>query len=233
MQETDMTRIEAATDIALALVVMFVAAVVLAAVVLLLPADAQPPLLVLVLAQGVVILAGIALLLARRRAGWRQLGLIRIQWRDVPRAAGALLVMLAASYLLGLMLEWLIPGVMEAHSEGLVQVARQLVGELPFVLVAAGMLFVGFYEEVVARGLLLQRCRRIFGGIWVPVLMSSLLFGLGHYYQGWPGMMQTALIGVVLARLTIYWGTLWPAIFGHAALNSVTLGLTRLAENLA
>jgi uncharacterized protein len=225
---TEVTRGEAATDILLALLVLFVAAVVVGALSVAL-APGLPPMLVFIAVQGLVVLAGVVLLLRRRATRWRDIGLVRLEAVDVLRALGALVLMVAVAYALTLLLELIAPGVMEAHTEGLTRVARMLVGELPFGVVIAGMLFVGFYEEVFARGFLLRRSRQLFGGIWMPVLISSILFGLGHAYQGWAGVVQTALIGVVLARLTLYWGTLWPAVLAHAALNTMTIALARTA----
>jgi membrane protease YdiL (CAAX protease family) len=57
----------------------------------------------------------------------------------------------------------------------------------------------------------------------VPIVFSSVLFGLGHFYQGIYGIVQTALFGAVLAALTLRWGTLWPAIFAHAAVNMLSV----------
>jgi uncharacterized protein len=226
--EAEVKRGEAATDILLSLLVLFVAAVVVGWLSVALAPD-LPPMLVFIVAQGLVVLAGVALLLRRRATRWRDIGLVGLQPVDVPRALGALVLMVAVAYALTLLLELIAPGVMEAHTEGLTRVARMLVGDLPFGFVIAGMLFVGFYEEAFARGFLLRRSRQLLGGIWMPVLVSSILFGLGHAYQGWAGVVQTALIGVVLARLTLYWGTLWPAILAHAALNTLTIALAHTA----
>jgi membrane protease YdiL (CAAX protease family) len=89
--------------------------------------------------------------------------------------------------------------------------------------VAATMFLVGAYEELSARGFLLARCRAALGGVWPPVLLSSLVFGLGHLYQGVLGVLQTAVIGVILALYTVHWGTLWPAIIAHALLNTLSI----------
>ena len=84
-------------------------------------------------------------------------------------------------------------------------------------------LVVGRNEEVLARGLLLARSRVLFGGTWLPVVFSAVLFGLGHFYQGAYGVVQTALFGVVLAVFTLRWGTLWPAIMAHASINMLSV----------
>jgi len=90
-------------------------------------------------------------------------------------------------------------------------------------------LFIGLYEELLARGFLLHRARHLLGGWWGPVTVSSLLFGLGHAYQGAFGVIQTTIVGAVLAAAVLRYGTLWPAIIAHALVNAVSLWLLSAA----
>ncbi len=55
--------------------------------------------------------------------------------------------------------------------------------------------------------------------------MSSVLFGLMHFYQGPIGVFQTTAIGLAMAIITIHARTVWPAIIAHAFLNGVNLAL--------
>ena len=43
------------------------------------------------------------------------------------------------------------------------------------------------------------------------------------FYQGLYGVVQTALLGLVLAVFTLRWRTLWPAILAHAAVNILSV----------
>jgi hypothetical protein len=61
----------------------------------------------------------------------------------------------------------------------------------------------GFFEEFVFRGYLLPHWVKIFGkeSNWTIVAGSavcSIVFGLGHFYQGWTGVILTGLIGFIL-----------------------------------
>lgn len=85
-------------------------------------------------------------------------------------------------------------------------------------------LFVGLHEEALFRGFLLSRLRAICGSTVAAVILTSILFGLPHIYQGTSGVFQTAAVGLVLAIITAYTRTLWPAILAHALFN--TIGLT-------
>lgn len=224
------SRLAAWTDIVLALLIAISAGMVATWLIVVVLAWQPPPMMALLAVQGLVVLAGVAGLLAWRRQSWRSLGLPRPTWRDVPRALLALLLVFAANLLLTVTMQLAFPSVMEAHTENLQQVAGTVAADYSLVAIFAAMLLIGFYEEVLARGLLLQRSRVLTGGVWGPVLISSLLFGLGHAYQGWFGVVQTAVIGIVLARLALHWGTLWPLILAHALLNTWSLGLVRVLQ---
>ena len=121
---------------------------------------------------------------------------------------------------------------MQRHMATTRLIGMGLTEDMPWMMTGLLMLFVGFYEEVVARGFLLARCRVLLDARWAAALLSSLLFGLAHLYQGWVGALLTAIVGAVFAGFTLRWGTLWPVILAHAALNLSTLaGLDHLAHS--
>lgn len=188
----------------------------------------EPDMRLVLAVQGGVILLGVALLVHKRPLSWRSLRLVAPRPLDLVRGFWALLLFFAVNLLFMAGVSLLHPAWLEQHHEQLGGLSLSLVGDLSVGQIVLMMLFVAFYEELVARGALLARSQALLGGIWLPVLLSSLLFGLGHAYQGWVGVLQTTLAGVVLARLTLYWGTLWPAILAHTALN--TLSILALTE---
>jgi membrane protease YdiL (CAAX protease family) len=65
---------------------------------------------------------------------------------------------------------------------------------------------------------------------WIAILLSSLIFGLGHIYLGVKQVPRTAVVGLVLAGLAWLSGSLWPSIILHAAIdwNSGELGFAIL-----
>lgn len=186
------------------------------------------PLPVLLALQGAVILAGLSILLFRAGQRWSDVGLHALNGRDVGRALVLLVECVAVNLILMLIIYRVAPEHTIEHMIHLQGIASRLAGEQSILAIAATMFFVGIYEELTARGFLLTRCRTALDGVWAPVLLSSMLFGLGHAYQGWIGMAQTTLIGTVLAVNTVRWGTLWPAILAHALLN--TFSVATLAE---
>jgi membrane protease YdiL (CAAX protease family) len=227
---TEISRLQAWTDLVLAVALVGVAALLVAAVVALLPGHLHLP--VLILSQGLLILGGLTLLLAYRGQRWSDVGLKTFRRVDIRLAVLAMLSCFGANMVLTGTVFSLQPGEVNEHTQLLERIALQLGAGIPFPGIAALMFFVGVYEELAARGFLLARARSALGGTWGPVVLSSLLFGLGHVYQGWIGVAQTFVIGVILAGLTVRWGTLWPAILAHASLNTLSLLIARqLAEN--
>ena len=51
------------------------------------------------------------------------------------------------------------------------------------------------------------------------VVLSSIVFGLGHAYQGPVGMGKTALVGLVLALLTVFSGSLFVPMLLHTVID--------------
>ena len=92
----------------------------------------------------------------------------------------------------------------------------------------------GMCEEIFFRGFLTWYFLAWMGPM-LAVILSSLLFGLGHVYLGIAQVPKTAMIGLILAIVVSLTGSLWPAMLLHAAVdwNSGELGfrLLHTAEN--
>ncbi len=219
---TTPTRREALVDVVLT-VLLLPASAASAVVVVDLLMGGRPSLTVTVFVQALLTLAGVNALLDWRNRRWSGIGMHRPRMADLGRALLILVAGIGVNAALVLAVALVSPQSVYAHLGELQSVAGELTAGTPFAGVLALLLLVGIYEEVLARGLLLTRARELFGGIWVPVLFSSVLFGLGHFYQGPFGVVQTAIFGAVLALFTIRWGTLWPAIMAHAAINMLSV----------
>jgi uncharacterized protein len=90
----------------------------------------------------------------------------------------------------------------------------------------------GVCEEILFRGFLLWYFTG-WTGTMVAVLLSSLVFGLGHIYMGGSHVPKTAGAGVVIACLAVASGSLLPAMLIHAATdwNSGELGYRLITED--
>lgn len=108
----------------------------------------------------------------------------------------------------------------------LAQVGLPMPGELKFLIPqdAVGRIVwvgvsitAGVCEETLFRGYLMTRLRLVFGlQSWVvPAILSSLIFGICHSYQGLPGMIVLSIYGGLFAILYIRTGSIWPGIIAH------------------
>jgi len=82
----------------------------------------------------------------------------------------------------------------------------------------------GFAEEVVFRGFLFDRFRRLFGTRpWATVLtvvISAALFGAAHWSgQGLPGVQQAIMTGLVFGAIFARTRSLWMLMIAHAAFD--------------
>ena len=73
----------------------------------------------------------------------------------------------------------------------------------------------GFGEEMAYRGYVLAMLVPLLGTVQA-VAVSSLVFGVLHTYQGFQGILRTAVMGAVMAGGFLATGSLWPPILAHA-----------------
>jgi len=88
----------------------------------------------------------------------------------------------------------------------------------------------GICEEFLYRGYAIAVLAAL-SNVWMGVLISSVIFGLGHAYQGPKGIAKTGLVGLAMAGLYQLTGSLWAPMLLHAAVdvNSGYLGRRALA----
>lgn len=102
-----------------------------------------------------------------------------------------------------------------------------------FAVIALGA---GVSEEIVFRGFLLFYLNSYTSlSSMEMIVISALIFGFCHLYQGWLGVLVTSLVGLCFAFLYVSTGSLLVPIVVHAALDlRVLLILTpaRLASLL-
>ena len=84
-----------------------------------------------------------------------------------------------------------------------------------FAVVSIGA---GISEELIFRGFLFWYLRLWFAHInnLECALITSLIFGMGHLYQGWKGVTSTAIGGLVLAGFYVLTGSLLVPMVAHA-----------------
>ena len=85
--------------------------------------------------------------------------------------------------------------------------------------------FAAFGEEISYRGYLLTRAADVGArsktAYWVAVLMVSVLFGIGHYYKGPAGIVDSGMAGLVLGAAYMLSGrNLWACILAHGFIDT-------------
>jgi membrane protease YdiL (CAAX protease family) len=89
---------------------------------------------------------------------------------------------------------------------------------LPYLALA---ITAGLCEEFLYRGFAMAVFAKVGFQAWLVVLISSVLFGLAHSYQGRGGMVMTFLVGLVLGASRIAFDSLVPPIIWHSAVDVV------------
>lgn len=74
----------------------------------------------------------------------------------------------------------------------------------------------GFCEETVFRGYFLRQFASPRHRLWFGVLVSSLLFGISHGYEGASGMIAITAFGALFCALAIARNSLRPGMIAHA-----------------
>jgi uncharacterized protein len=164
-----------------------------------------------------------------RDSGWKTIGLVRPKsWtRTVVTALalGITLQVLSEYVVVPLVMQW--TGRPPDLSE-----FRPLVGNWKLSLMALGLVwtFAAFGEEFVYRGYLLTRAADLGGrrawAYWTGLAYVTVLFGLGHYYQGATGVADTAVTSLLFGSAYLLSGrNLWIPILAHGISNTIAIGL--------
>ena len=99
---------------------------------------------------------------------------------------------------------------------------------LPAAIVA--MLVAGFGEETVFRGFMFERLGKLFGNsrgskLFI-VVFTSVLFGLSHYFsQGWPGVEQAIITGLVFGTIFAATKNIWIVMIAHTFFDLAALAM--------
>lgn len=91
-------------------------------------------------------------------------------------------------------------------------------------------LTVAFLEEILFRGFLMTEISKFLGtgalAMVFNILITSIIFGLAHWYQGKSGLISTAVIGAVISVIFVFSGfNLWLVILIHGFIDTAALYL--------
>lgn len=110
-----------------------------------------------------------------------------------------------------------------------------ITGNWKMALLTFGLVwtFAAFGEEIDYRGYILTRAadlgKRSTTAYWIGMIVSSVLFGIGHYYKGPSGMIDSGIAGVILGTAYLLSGrNLWVCILVHGFIDTFGLILVFL-----
>jgi hypothetical protein len=80
----------------------------------------------------------------------------------------------------------------------------------------------GFCEEVLFRGYFQKQFTRLLGNKWTALVVVSILFGLGHGYEGAKRMVLIALLGLSFGIMSLLRKSLRPAMMAHTLQDTIS-----------
>ena len=86
----------------------------------------------------------------------------------------------------------------------------------------------GFGEELLYRGFLMDRLKRLKGvgnSIWGPIFIQALIFGVSHGYQSLSGVIITGVVGFGLGWLRMRTNSLLPLVLAHMAVDTFSMSM--------
>jgi len=121
------------------------------------------------------------------------------------------------------------------HATGWVEAAKRLApqGALESVVWIALAVTAGICEETIFRGYLQRQFVAWFRNVPAGVLLSAILFGAGHVYQGWRPAIVIAVFGLLFGILAEMRRNIRPGILLHAWQDGISGFLVRLASHAA
>jgi membrane protease YdiL (CAAX protease family) len=165
---------------------------------------------------------------------WISLYIRHLRWRDVGlRQPPNILVTVGLAVLIGCGYQvidtLLITPLLQRLTGEAINISQftGLRGNLPALIVTLAITWVeaGLVEEMFFRAYLFNRLTDLFGqkrlGILLALVAQAILFGLGHTYQGLPGVLDTFLAGFVIGVIYLRGKrNLWLPILVHGVIDT-------------
>jgi membrane protease YdiL (CAAX protease family) len=172
----------------------------------------------------ILALAAVWIVSKIRECSWDDFGLARPNsWgRTILIGIGMTVVLIVAGNLLSQLIK---------TPEADLSRFAPLHGNLPNLIINVVALWftAGFLEEFLWRGYLMNRLIDLQGKntklAWaISLVGSAIIFGLAHAYQGLPGVIKTATVGLLLGGgFLAVRRNLWPLIIVHVVIDTISM----------
>jgi len=177
-------------------------------------------------------IAFVLLLLWARKWEWSFIGLVKPKsWRKVwlQSILLSVIILIVVDMIFTPLLEILLEEPIDLS--GLDGIRGNFLSYIIFI--AFMWIIAAFGEEFVYRGLLVKRLGFLLGNnksaMWIALILSSILFGIAHRYQGLSGMISTGTIGLIFGVIFIKSkNKLWLTIITHGVYDVIGITLIYL-----
>lgn len=175
----------------------------------------------------------VLILLWSRKWDWKFIGLEKAKsWRELlfKSLIYSVLILIVVDIIITPFVEYVLDTSVDLSSvDG---IRGNFLNYIIFILIMWVIAALG--EEFVFRGLLVKRLGMLLGNskltMWIAVILSSLLFGLGHEYQGVSGMISTGVVSLILGAIFIKnKNMLWFTILTHGFYDVIGITLIYLS----
>jgi membrane protease YdiL (CAAX protease family) len=158
------------------------------------------------------------------KLGFRTIGLIRPQLRDIAYALAGFAIYFVAYLAILIVATQLLPG-LDLEKEQEIGFSKDTAGMSLLLVFVSLVIIPPLTEEIVMRGFMFTGLRARFA-FWPATAVVSLLFALAHLggaAEGvlWVAALDTLVLSVVLCWLRERSGSLWPPIGLHFIKNGI------------
>ena len=139
---------------------------------------------------------------------------------------GAFAVQIAVAIPVGII--GVLTGVMDREASQRSEALGAIAGQGSVAEFVVGIAIAAAFEEVAFRGFLTPRMRTLTGSWPVSIAIVSVVFGLGHTYEGLLAVVQTAFLGAYFSAVLLARRRLLGPTVAHAGFNTAMFLLVRL-----
>jgi membrane protease YdiL (CAAX protease family) len=180
------------------------------------------------LLDAVLVIALVLMFLSAHRERARDVLLgPRAVWPEIMRGIALLpVIFLSAAVLLSL-LRLLMPQLRNVPENPFTSMLQNPRDAVIFGFVA---MIAGGVREEIQRGFILHRFKHYLGGGAVGVIVHSIVFGLGHFEQGWDAAISVAVLGAIWGIIYLVRGSIVAPMVSHAGFNLSQIVLSQFVK---
>lgn len=185
--------------------------------------DSMPKVLIQAFITAVLVIIFVTFFIRLSREKFNELGFRKGNFTGQLRNGilFGVLIFIADTFLLSPLLDALLPA---AAVRG-IDMAKLFSNTSYLILFMFIGWFKGGFSEELWRIFVLTRFEKLFGkpGLIIALILSSIIFGIGHLYQGISGLISISIIGFLYALVYLRKRSALEAVLAHATENTISI----------